>query len=43
MSLSFHNMRRRLAAQKAKETEKPVAKQEAPAEKPKKGKVKKGE
>ena len=39
MSATFHNMRRRLAAQKAKEEE---AKQvEKPSEKPKKGKVKK--
>ena len=43
MSATFFNMRRRLAAQKAKEAEKAAAdsKKKESADKPKKGKVKK--
>lgn len=43
MSATFYNMRRRLAAQKAKEAEKPVvdAKNAKTTGEPKKGKVKK--
>lgn len=43
MSATFYNMRRRLAAQKAKEAEKPVvvSEKEKTTGEPKKGKVKK--
>lgn len=43
MSATFFNMRRRIAAQKAKEAAKPAVEKpvDKPTEKPKKGKVKK--